>query len=273
MAYQYTKKTNAGAWIPSGTFAVGDVMQYAGNDYIWVATYGDYDSTTSSMNYLLANGHITHLDGSTTAISDPNSATYLRSFVADVTLTDKTKAFAIGIMSTVNAIIAKVNTLTGRTTAVEGRVTAVEALAASKAAIADADADLTSLTTTLSASKIGALDAQVLASAKTYANLAAQAAANAVSTALSGVDGTQLAALNALSAALAANDAADGVITNDLLNKVDFSKAQSLTDAQAAQARANIKVDAAVSAALLTTVGDVTAFDPAAILATALTLN
>lgn len=184
--------------------------------------------------------------------------------VADVTLTDKTKSFAIGVMTKINAIITKVNSLTGR-------VTAVETLAASKAAIDDTNNYST--TTTLSSSKIGEVVGQVWSNAQTYANSAALTAKNEAIAQLSGVDGTQLAALNSLSAALAANDAADGVITNTLLGKVGFNEAQTLTDAQAAQARANIKFDSAVAAALLATVGDVSTFDPDAILATALTLN
>ena len=80
-------------------------------------------------------------------------------------------------------------------------------------------------------------------------------------------------ALNELQAALQANSDADGVIATDLLNKVDYSKSQTLTDAQAAQARANIKFDSAVAEAILATVGDVSTFDPDAILATALSLN
>lgn len=265
MAYQYTKIADAGATIAQGTIPVGDVFRYAGNDYVFVQAYNSqYANTTSLMNYFLSNGYITHLDGSTTAISDQDSAVYLRSTVADVTLTEKTKAFATGIMSTVNAIIAKVNTLTGR-------MTAVETIAASKAAINDNT--LYSTTETLSSSKISDVVANAYAASKSYADNAALTAKNEAISRLSGVDGTQLQALNDLSAALQANTNADGVIANDLLNKVDFSKAQSLTDAQAAQARANIKFDAAVNAAVLDTVGDVTAFDPAAILATALALN
>ena len=263
MAYTYTKIVDARETVPGGSFAVGDVMQYAGNDYIWTIVYGNYPSDTPSMNYLLSNGHITHIDGSTTPISAPDSAaTYLRSVKA--TLTDKTKAFAVGIMSTINAIITKVNSLTGR-------VTAVETLAASKAAINDKT--LTSTTETLSSSKITALNQDVLGNAIAFASNAAMEAKNAAVAQLSGVDGTQLQALNDLQAALQANSDADGVIASDLLNKVDYSKSQALTDAQAAQARANIKFDSAVAAAMLATVGDVNLFDPDAILATALTLN
>ena len=254
MAYIWTTVSSD---ITGTVFAanVGDVYRYgdpATNRFVevTVTTAGNYSNANIAPGQDPAPGVV--------------KVVQLRSTVADVTLTDKTKAFATGIMSTVNAIIAKVNTLTGR-------MTAVETLAASKAAIADAD--LTSLTTTLSAGKINELDAQVLAGAKSYADNAALTAKNDVISQLSGVDGTQLQALNDLSAALQANADADGVIANDLLNKVDFSKTQTLTDAQAAQARANIKVDAAINAALLATIGDVTAFDPDAILATALTLN
>ena len=184
------------------------------------------------------------------------------------TLTDKTKAFAVGIMSTINAIITKVNSLTGR-------VTAVETLAASKTSIDDVA--LTSTTTTLSASKIVALNATVLSDANSFAIDAANEAKAAAISQLSGVDGTQLQTLNDLQAALQANSNADGVIASDLLNKVDYSKSQTLTNAQAAQARSNIKFDAAVASAINTAmndiVGDVNLFDPDAILATALTLN
>ena len=265
MAYTYTKIADAGAMVTGGSFAVGDVIQYADNDYIWTKVYGNYASTTSGMNYLLSHGHITHIDGSTTPISDtPSSATYLRSGTASTTLTDKTKSFAVGVMSTINAIITKVNSLTGR-------VTAVETLAASKAAIDDTA--LASTSTTLSASKIVALNATVLSDANSFATNAANEAKAAAISQLAGVDGTQLQALNDLQAALQANSDADGVIAADLLNKIDYSKSQTLTDAQAAQARANIKFDSAVAAAMLVTVGDVNLFDPDAILATALTLN
>ena len=268
MAYTYTKIADAGAMVTAGSFAVGDVMRYADNDYIWNknTSGADYPSATSGMNYLLSNGYITHIDGSTTPISTiESSATYLRSgTAAATTLTDKTKSFAVGVMSTINAIITKVNSLTGR-------VTAVETLAASKAAIDDTA--LASTSTTLSASKIVALNATVLSDANTFAANAANAAKAAAISQLAGVDGTQLQALNDLQAALKANSDADGVIATDLLNKVDYSKSQTLTDAQAAQARANIKFDSAVAAAMLVTVGDVNLFDPDAILATALTLN
>ena len=180
------------------------------------------------------------------------------------TLSGKFMWFVDFTTGKLNEIVAKVNSLTGR-------MTAVEALAASKAAIDDTN--LSSTTTTLSASKIGAVAAQTLTDAKTYADTAALTAKNEAITQLSGVSSTQLEALNQLRDALAANDAADGVITNTLLGKVGFTEAQNLTDAQAAQARANIKFDSAVSAALLATVGDVSLFDPDAILATALTLN
>ena len=265
MAYIYTKIADALATVPGGSFAVGDVIQYADNDYIWTQVYGNYPSDTPSMNYLLSNGHITHIDGSTTTISTiASSATYLRSGTASTTLTDKTKSFAVGVMSTINAIITKVNSLTGR-------VTAVETLTASKAAIDDTA--LASTSTTLSASKIVALNATVLSDANSFATNAANEAKAAAISQLAGVDGTQLQALNDLQAALQANSDADGVIATDLLNKVDYSKSQTLTDAQAAQARANIKFDNAVAAAMLVTVGDVSLFDPDAILATALTLN
>ena len=265
MAYTYTKIADARATVPGGSFAVGDVIQYANNDYIWTKVYGSYVSDTTAMNYLLSKGHITHIDGSTTPISaGASAATYLRSGTADVTLTDKTKSFALGVMTKLNAIITKVNSLTGR-------VTAVETLAASKAAIDDTA--LASTSTTLSASKIVALNATVLSDANSFAANAANEAKAAAISQLAGVDGTQLQALNDLQAALQANSDADGVIATDLLNKVDYSKSQTLTDAQAAQARANIKFDSAVAAAMLVTVGDVSLFDPDAILATALTLN
>ena len=267
MAYTYTLVSSAGqAADIAANFAVGDVMQYAGEDFIWTAPYlwgtGVYD--TSSINYFLANGHITHMDGSNTPVSHPNSDIFKRSTVADNTLTAKTKAFAVGVMSTINSIITKINSLTGR-------VTAVETLAASKAAIDDTN--LTATATTLSASKIAALNAGVLSDANAFASNAATTAKNEAIAQLSGVDSTQLATLNALSAALAENEAADGVITNTLLGKVGFTEVQNLTDEQAAQARSNIKFDTAVNAALLATVGDITTFDPQAILATALTLN
>ena len=265
MAYTYTKIADAGAAVPEGTFSVGDVMQYAGNDYIWTAVDGTYLSNSTEMNYLLSNNFITHIDGSKTPISPgASAATYLRSGTASTTLTDKTKSFAVGVMSTINAIITKVNSLTGR-------VTAVETLAASKAAIDDTA--LASTSTTLSASKIVALNATVLSDANSFATNAANEAKAAAISQLAGVDGTQLQALNDLQAALQANSDADGVIATDLLNKIDYSKSQTLTDAQAAQARANIKFDSAVAAAMLVTVGDVNLFDPDAILATALTLN
>ena len=266
MAYTWTLVANAGATVTMGTLNLGDVFKYAGNEYIVVNPYPTaYPSDTTALNYLLSHGYVTHIDGTTTTVSDPNSDTYIRSGTsADVTLTDKTKSFALGIMSKINAIITKVNSLTGR-------MTAVENLAASKAAIDDTD--LISTTTTLSASKIGEQVAQVWSNAQTYADNAALTAKNEAVAQLLRVDNTQLEALNALSAALVANDAADGVITNTLLGKVGFTEAQILTDAQAAQARANIKFDSAVNAALLATVGDVSLFDPDAILATALTLN
>ena len=266
MAYTYTKIADASEAIHCRSFAVGDVIQYAGNDYIWKKVIADdYPSTTATMNYLLSYGHITHIDGSTTQIDTlAPYATYLRSGTASTTLTDKTKSFAVGVMSTINAIITKVNSLTGR-------VTAVETLAASKAAIDDTA--LASTSTTLSASKIVALNATVLSDANSFATNAANEAKAAAISQLAGVDGTQLQALNDLQAALQANSDADGVIATDLLNKIDYSKSQTLTDAQAAQARANIKFDSAVAAAMLVTVGDVSLFDPDAILATALTLN
>ena len=267
MAYTYTKIADAGAIVTEGSFAVGDVMRYAGKDYIWINVFpAFYPSQSLAINDLLSDGYITHIDGSTTQISGPALAeTYLRSgTAASTTLTDKTKSFAVGVMSAINAIITKVNSLTGR-------VTAVETLAASKAAIDDAA--LASTSTTLSASKIVALNATVLSDANSFATNAANEAKAAAISQLAGVDGTQLQALNELQAALQANSDADGVIATDLLNKIDYSKSQTLTDAQAAQARANIKFDSAVAAAMLVTVGDVSLFDPDAILATALTLN
>lgn len=180
-----------------------------------------------------------------------------------VTLSDKFMWFVDFTTGKLNEIVAKVNSLTGR-------VTAVETLAASKAAIDDTSL---SRTTTLSAAKIASLNATVLSDANSFATNAANEAKAAAISQLSGVDGTQLQALSDLQAALQANSNADGVIASDLLNKVDYSKSQTLTDAQAAQARSNIKFDTAVNAALLATVGDITTFDPDAILATALKLN
>jgi hypothetical protein len=184
------------------------------------------------------------------------------------TLSGKFLWFVDYTTGTLNAIIAKVNSLTGR-------VNAVETLAASKAAIDDTT--LASTTTTLSASKIVALNATVLSDANTFATNAANEAKAAAISQLAGVDGTQLQALNDLQAALQANSDADGVIASDLLNKVDYSKSQALTDAQAAQARANIKFDtavaAAISAVMADTIGDVSAFNPDLILATALALD
>ena len=265
MAYTYTLFAEAGATVGPAALPSGTVFQYAGNDYIFVNAYkAQWDANTTFMNYWLKNGYVTHIDGSTTAITGSDAAIYLRSGTASTTLTDKTKSFAVGVMSTINAIITKVNSLTGR-------VTAVETLAASKAAIDDTA--LASTSTTLSASKIVALNATVLSDANSFATNAANEAKAAAISQLAGVDGTQLQALNELQAALQANSDADGVIATDLLNKVDYSKSQTLTDAQAAQARANIKFDSAVAAAMLVTVGDVSLFDPDAILATALTLN
>ena len=234
----------------------GDVIRYGfGNTWIemTVPTSGTY-----SLGYTYFGG----ID----PVPNQSKIIQLKSVVvvAETTLTDKTKSFAVGVMSAINAIITKVNSLTGR-------VTAVETLAASKAAIDDAA--LASTSTTLSASKIVALNATVLSDANSFATNAANEAKAAAISQLAGVDGTQLQALNDLQAALQANSDADGVIATDLLNKVDYSKSQTLTDAQAAQARANIKFDSAVAAAMLVTVGDVSLFDPDAILATALTLN
>lgn len=269
MAYTYTLVANAGEMIvgPHSFFNTGTVITYAAEDFIFTAPFTtDFDGSTDTINYLLQNGILTHMDGSTTVISGPNAAIYVRSVKA--TLTDKTKAFAVGIMSTINAIITKVNSLTGR-------VTAVETLAASKAAIDDTA--LSSTTTTLSASKIAALNQDVLGNAVAFASNAALEAKNAAIAELSGVDGTQLQALNDLQAALQANSDADGVMATDLLNKIDYSKSQTLTDAQAAQARANIKFDTAVASAInsamLNTIGDVDTFNPQAILAAALTLD
>ena len=250
---------------PHNNLPAGTVITVAGQDLIVAQSITtDFNTAVSGINWAMSVGWITRLDGSTTPILSADAYVPIYLCTPVVTLTDKTKSFAIGIMSKINAIITKVNSLTGR-------MTAVENLAASKAAIDDTD--LISTTTTLSASKIGEQVAQVWSNAQTYADNAALTAKNEAVALLLGVDNTQLEALNALSAALVANDAADGVITNTLLGKVGFTEAQILTDAQAAQARANIKFDSAVNAALLATVGDVSLFDPDAILATALTLN
>ena len=183
------------------------------------------------------------------------------------TLSGKFMWFVDFTTGKLNEIVAKVNSLTGR-------VSAVETLAASKAAIDDTA--LTSTATTLSASKIGVLNAGVLADANAFASNAANEAKNAAVAQLSGVDSTQLEALNALQAAFAANETADSALGTQLLNKVDFSLVQKLTDAQAAQARSNIKFDAAVASAINTAmgdiVGDVSAFNPTAILANATAL-
>ena len=234
----------------------GDVIRYGLGD-TWIEK-----TVPASDTYTLGQSYFDGID----PVPGRQKSIQLKSVVvvADPTLTDKTKSFAVGVMSAINAIITKVNSLTGR-------VTAVETLAASKAAIDDAA--LASTSTTLSASKIVALNATVLSDANSFATNAANEAKAAAISQLAGVDGTQLQALNDLQAALQANSDADGVIAADLLNKVDYSKSQTLTDAQAAQARANIKFDSAVAAAMLVTVGDVSLFDPDAILATALTLN
>lgn len=255
MALQTVWTTIGGENVQASVNA-GDVIRYGfGNTWIemTVPTSGTYSLGTTYF------GGIDPVPGQSKIVQ-------LKSVVvvAETTLTDKTKSFAVGVMTTINAIITKVNSLTGR-------VTAVETLAASKAAIDDTA--LASTSTTLSASKIVALNATVLSDANTFATNAANEAKAAAISQLAGVDGTQLQALNDLQAALQANAAADGVIAADLLNKVDYSKSQTLTDAQAAQARANIKFDSAVAAAMLVTVGDVSLFDPDAILATALTLN
>ena len=263
MAYSYTLLHPANTM--SVSLTQGDVLRYAGVLLNVNTPMNGFNVTTSFVTYAIEQGWLSYVEaGASIAANTPASDLYVQSGTPDVTLTDKTKAFATGIMSTVNAIIAKVNSLTGR-------MTAVETLAASKAAINDNT--LYSTTETLSSSKINEAVASVYAASTGYTDSAVQTAKNDVISQLSGVDGTQLQALNDLSAALQANTDADGVIANDLLNKVDFSKAQSLTDAQAAQARANIKFDTAVNAAVLATVGDVTLFNPDAILATALTLN
>ena len=265
MAYTYTQIAAPYATVD---LVAGSVIQYNGVLLNVTGTANQFMASTSWILSALGNLNLmTYVNASDVNAIDsntPNSAIYLQSGTADVTLTAKTKSFAVGVMAAINAIITKVNSLTGR-------VTAVETLAASKAAIDDTV--LSSTTTTLSASKITALNAGVLSDANAFASNAANEAKNAAIAQLSGVDGTQLQALNDLQAALQANSDADGVMATDLLNKVDYSKSQTLTDAQAAQARSNIKFDSAVNAALLATVGDITTFDPDAILATALTLN
>ena len=265
MAYSYSVLAPAGAI--GVTIPAGSVIRYNGVLLNVLQTHNGFNVETGWILYAIDNLHsMSYVEqGASIAADTPNSDIELQSgTAAATTLTDKTKSFAVGVMSTINAIITKVNSLTGR-------VTAVETLAASKAAIDDTA--LASTSTTLSASKIVALNATVLSDANTFAANAANAAKAAAISQLAGVDGTQLQALNDLQAALQANSNADGVIAADLLNKVDYSKSQTLTDAQAAQARANIKFDSAVAAAMLVTVGDVNLFDPDAILATALTLN
>ena len=264
MAYSYSVLAPAGA--DDVTIPAGSVIRYNGVLLKVLQPHNGANATTywilSAIEYSRSMSYVE--PGARIFPDTPDSDIELRSGTASTTLTDKTKSFAVGVMSTINAIITKVNSLTGR-------VTAVETLAASKAAIDDTA--LVSTSTTLSASKIVALNATVLSDANTFAANAANAAKAAAISQLAGVDGTQLQALNDLQAALKANSDADGVIATDLLNKVDYSKSQTLTDAQAAQARANIKFDSAVAAAMLVTVGDVNLFDPDAILATALTLN
>lgn len=263
MAYSYSVLAHAGerASIPANS-----VIRYNGVLVnVLIPHHGFLVSTPSILHAIDTSGSMRYVNPADSLTNyAPDSDIELQSGAADVTLTDKTKSFAVGVMSTINAIITKVNSLTGR-------VTAVETLAASKAAIDDTA--LASTSTTLSASKIVALNATVLSDANSFATNAANEAKAAAISQLAGVDGTQLQALNELQAALQANSDADGVIATDLLNKVDYSKSQTLTDAQAAQVRANIKFDSAVAAAMLVTVGDVSLFDPDAILATALTLN
>ncbi len=272
MAYTYTALATEpdNTLSPGASIPVGTVLRY--NNILLQATMdlsnmGGISVTESGIKGFLGSGWLIYVNPSDVG-SIGNSSTvytlYVQSGAADVTLTDKTKSFALGVMTKINAIITKVNSLTGR-------VAAVETLAASKAAIDDTA--LASTSTTLSASKIVALNATVLSDANSFATNAANEAKAAAISQLAGVDGTQLQALNELQAALQANSDADGVIATDLLNKVDYSKSQTLTDAQAAQARANIKFDSAVAAAMLVTVGDVSLFDPDAILATALSLN
>ena len=266
MAYSYSVLAPAGAI--GVTIPAGSVIRYNGVLLNVLQTHDGFNVETGWILYAIEFSHtMSYVDPGARSIpaNTPNSDIELQSGTASpTTLTDKTKSFAVGVMSTINAIITKVNSLTGR-------VTAVETLAASKAAIDDTA--LASTSTTLSASKIVALNATVLSDANTFATNAANEAKAAAISQLAGVDGTQLQALNELQAALQANSDADGVIATDLLNKIDYSKSQTLTDAQAAQARANIKFDSAVAAAMLVTVGDVSLFDPDAILATALTLN
>lgn len=263
MAYSYSVLAPAGAI--DVTIPAGSVIRYNGVLLKVVNHLGGFLVSTYSILQAIDSGDMRYVNPADRIYAyTPNSDIELQSGTASTTLTDKTKSFAVGVMSTINAIITKVNSLTGR-------VTAVETLAASKAAIDDTA--LASTSTTLSASKIAALNATVFNDATTFAQLYANEAKAAAISQLAGVDGTQLQALNDLQAALQANSNADGVIAADLLNKVDYSKSQTLTDAQAAQARANIKFDSAVAAAMLVTVGDVRLFDPDAILATALTLN
>ena len=263
MAYSYSVLAPAGAI--DVTIPAGSVIRYNGVLFNVLQTHNGFNAQTSWILQALDKGVMRYVNPADRLYPyTPDSDIELRSGTASTTLTDKTKSFAVGVMSTINAIITKVNSLTGR-------VTAVETLAASKAAIDDTA--LASTSTTLSASKIVALNATVLSDANTFATNAANEAKAAAISQLAGVDGTQLQALNDLQVALQANSDADGVIATDLLNKVDYSKSQTLTDAQAAQARANIKFDSAVAAAMLVTVGDVRLFDPDAILATALTLN
>lgn len=229
------------------------------------------DIFVGGLDSLARSGHLQFIPAESKTPYDPlQSGKTIVTIEIDTTstLSGKFLWFVDFTTTKLNEIVAKVNSLTGR-------VTAVETLAASKAAIDDAA--LASTSTTLSASKIVALNATVLSDAKSFATNAADEAKAAVITQLSGVDGTQLQALTDLQAALQANSDADGVIATDLLNKIDYSKSQALTDAQAAQARANIKFDMAVASAINTamadTIGDVGSFNPQAILASALTLD
>lgn len=244
MAYTRTLVANAGEMIvgPHSFFNTGTVITYAAEDFIFTAPFTtDFDGTTDTINYLLQNGILTHMDGSTTVISGPNAAIYVRSGTADV---------------------PPPMTLTAKTVA--GLTKAAQLIGENRTHIKTAESDIAGLKTRVTAAEgsIATVD-QRIADAETRAKN------SAVEQIMGGATSAALDTIKELGDALT-NLSGDGVAAiNAALAKRVSVDAQTWTSNEQAQARTNIGAASGsdVTNAISASVGDPSTIDIDAIFA------
>lgn len=258
MAYTYTIFAEAGASIAPSAIPSGTVFQYAGNDYIFVNAYNSQAaSNTSSMNFWLQNGFVTHIDGSTTAINDSDAAIYLRSGTADAPPpppppTDGETPPPPPPPSSETATV----TLTSKTVA--GLTKAAQLIGENRTHIKTAESNITGLQT-----RVTAAEGSIATVNQRISDAETRAKNSAVEQILGGATNAQLDTIKELGDALT-NLSGDGVgAINAALAKRVSVDAQTWTSNEQAQARTNIGAASGsdVTNAISAAVGDPSTID------------